>query len=186
MGFLNRLFGKQSADALELTTETSAIQSILRGELATAAYLPFKDSSGERLACFVVHEDQAHVSGLSNQVPIETRCGFFKEKNAGLLTVMLRINGEIYETWWNWCNPLGGDCLPLIAKQDKLIVNFYVDSTNPARTLWTSNSIRDKLNDIVNEVSGMPSWEMSDFDDARQIVYRRYPTPQSLWTAIAG
>lgn len=185
MNFLGNLFRKNAATGggIELTAN-DAILSLLREPPTAARYVPAKIPNGEEITCFTIREDSQHIASLPKQVSIEVRCGLIKESNVGLFAVMLRIESEIYETWWNWCNPLGERCLRNIAKQDKLVIAFFVNSTSPARTLWTPNTLRETFEAVMVELSGMKRWEMAAFDNARERVYGRYSSPQALWASM--
>lgn len=185
MNFLRNLFSQETAteNSIDLAADEN-LSSFLREQPSTAMLVPAKLATGEEIACFLVREDSQHVARLSKQVDIEVRWGLIEEANVGLVAVMLRVEGEIYETWGNWHNPYAQRCLRNFARQDKLIIAFLVDSLSPARTLWIPNTSQETFGAMIVNLSSMRPWEMAAFDSARERIYRRYPSPQALWASL--
>jgi hypothetical protein len=185
MNFLRNLFGQEATPESNLNLAgNDNLSSFLREQVTTAMFVPARLSDGEEIACFLVREDASHVAHLPKQVSIEVRCGLLREANIGLVPVMLRVEGEIYETWGNWHNPYAARCLRSFAQQDKLVIAFLVNSLTPERTLWTPNTLQETFGAMMTELEKMTPWSMSAFDAARERVYQRYPNPQALWAGL--
>lgn len=185
MNFLRNLFGRETATESRIDLAANEnLSSFLLEQPSTAMLVPARLAAGEEVACFLVREDSQHVARLSKEVAIEARCGLIQEANVGLVAVMLRVEGEIYETWVNWHNPYAQRCLRNFARQDNLIIAFLVDSPSPARTLWTPNGLQETFGAMIAELSGLKPWGMAAFDNARERLYRRYPSPQALWASL--
>jgi hypothetical protein len=138
-------------------------------------------ASGEAMTVFTIREDKERVSALPREVPIEVRAAAFFRQGIGLVTVMLRIAGKLYETWLNFHNPAAHECFSDICRQDKILVSFYVDRPSPARTLWIASDLGSRFKGVVKRLEAMEPWEMSAFDRAREELYAQFPTPQALW-----
>ncbi len=166
------------------TMESGQIQSLLKSPISTASYARFKEATGDDLTMFNVHEDMPHVKNLPKEVSIDVRNTLFTCSGVGIITVILRIEGEIYETWWNFHNPLFKQCFYDMSKQEKLLVSFYVDNIKPVRTIWTPNILREGFSKIINTLQEMPPWTMQAFDTAKEELYREYATPTDLWNSL--
>ncbi|MFX1563429.1 MAG: hypothetical protein ACFFDP_08995 [Promethearchaeota archaeon] len=157
------------------------ITTFLQSPVGTAGIAPFKDERENKFTSIIIHEDAEHVSRLPKEVPIRVRTGFIKARNVGLIVVMPKIHGELYETWWNYHNPIGPECFRDIMRQDKLLLVFFIDSPAPARILWVPNTLKEFFKSAIAKILGMKPWTMQEFNVARETLYREYPTPKDLW-----
>jgi hypothetical protein len=161
------------------------INHLLQSSYSAAQFARFKDSSGNVFTGFILHEDETHIRKLAGEVPVEVRSGLFVRSNVGLVTVMLGVAEEIYETWWNFHVPVIQECFHGAMKQEKLLVVVYGKTADPARVIWTPNVLRDRFAKIIKSLEGMKPWTMNAFDLARNQVYGEYATPQALWAHLA-
>lgn len=166
-------------------TEKNAIDLLLQSPYSVATCARFHEGpSADVLTVFMVHEDRPHVDGLPEQVPIDIRASLFVRQGVGVVTVMLGIGDDTYETWWNFHNPALRKCFDDICEQDKLLVSFFVDRPIPERIVWIPNTLRARFREVVGALEEMETWEMTAFDRAREEVYAEYPTPQALWASM--
>jgi len=183
MGYVRKLFG--SGRKLEAVGgAANPVESILESPPASAAYARFR-ADGEEVTCFIVHEDASHVHRLPRTVRVDVRSALFDRAGAWLIAVMLRVEGNLYETWWNLHNPVLHQSLLDMSRQDKLLVSFYVDSLEPSRTICIQNPLRDGLTHIMAMLEKMPPWDMECFDRAKEQLYSEYPDPEALWNGMA-
>ncbi|MGD0654116.1 MAG: HEAT repeat domain-containing protein [Thermoguttaceae bacterium] len=121
---------------------------------------------------------------LPGQVSVIVRTGLFEQAGIGLFAVLLTVEGELYETWWNWCNPLHRSCFQDMSNQNDLIAHFFVDKVQPDRTIRVPNEVRDSFKLAAERLAKLQPWPMGAFDSARETVYREYPNVQSLWSTL--
>ena len=157
------------------------IKSILQSPPTTAGFARFRESSGNAIVGLIIHEDERHIRRLPDEVSPDVRSGLFVRSNVGLVTVMLSVAGEIYETWWNFHVPVIQQCFYDVIRQERLPVVFYCGTADPARLIWTHNVLRDRFAAITKSLQEIQPWPMDAFDMARNQLYREYPTPQALW-----
>lgn len=168
-------------DANVQVTDITPVTTLLKSPVSVAGIARFNDESDNVLTSIIIHEDTEHVSRLPKEVPVRIRFGFIVERDVGLVVVMLLIYGELYETWWNYHNPAYHECFNDIIRQDKLLLSFYIDSTEPSRVLWVPNTLKGVFKMAIEEIQTREPWAMHDFDVAREILYRKYPNPKNLW-----
>ncbi len=167
-------------------TDITFITAILQSPVSVAGIARFKDESDNIFTSIIIHEDTERVSRLPKEVPVRVRVGFIKARNVGLMVVMPKIHGELYETWWNYHNPVYHECFRDIVRQDKLLLAFYIDSPEPARILWVPNTLKEIFKPAIEIILGMVPWTVNDFNVARETLYRKYPTPKDLWENLVN
>lgn len=177
-----RLFRRSSAESTAEPVGQGPIDFLLRSPPSTAGVARVRrGNSQEIFTIFAVHEDAQHVHALPKEVTIDCRAALFVRQGVGLMTALLMVEGELYETWLNFHNPAYQKCFYDLCEQDKLVVSFYVDRSSPERKVWLPNFIRPRLKEVVKLLEAMEPWEMAAFDRAREELYREFPTPQALW-----
>ena len=168
-------------------SDSNPIKTLLKAPPGTGAYALFKDeSSGNDVTAFIIKEDTQHINRLPDSVNVDVRAWPFSRFGVFLLVVLLRIEGKIYETWWNWYNEFCQKCFLNILSQDKLLFSFYVDDEKPQRTIWISNKLKESFElakDNFQKFKKLKPWTMQEFDIARNELYKEYPNPSSLWIA---
>ena len=134
---------------------------------------------------FIIREDEEHIRALPAQPMIEVRSALLVEDGIGVVAILARIEGEIYETWFNrHFEGLGlAECLDDLALQERLFFGFYAGRPQPERIIWMPNHPRDSFERILHLISAMEPWSMEAFNMARMSVLQRYPDLQSLWEA---
>jgi len=163
---------------------TQAVRELLADPPGTATYSRFKQASGGIETRFLVREDASRVARLPRHSRIDIRSALFERSGVGLFAVLFNVEGEIYETWWNWCSPLHRACFQDMINQLEVTISFFVDETEPARTIRATNAVRDTFRTVVDRLAKIPPWEMSDFDRAREKLYDQYPDIQALWSVL--
>lgn len=182
MGVFTRLFGIwQKKPALK---GLGPVDWILRTPYSSAAYGRFQDSAGKEITCFIIHEDADHLRRLPENLSIDVRCALFERSAVGLVVVMLRVEGEIYETSWNFHSPELRPCFQNLSTQEALLFRFFVDAVEPARTIWIPNPLRSIFSPLIEALAVMPHWTMEGFSNAKEELSREYPTVQALWDGM--
>ncbi len=133
---------------------------------------------------FVIREDAEHIAALPAQPLIGMRSALLVEDGVGVVVVVFRIEGEVYETW---LNHHGGEwlshCLDDLAQQERLLFQFFTDAPEPARVVWIPND-PGEFGRILAAASGMAPWSMAEFDAAKARVCERHPSVHALWDAL--
>lgn len=180
--FGNRARNKQQpVPQLISDFDPDAIASMALAFPGTGSYAPAHTPDGEEVTCFVVKEDSQHVSRISAKTRVSFRCFLKKTQGVGVLVVLLRIKRELYETWWNWCNPVTARCWHNLSKQDQLYIAFLVNSAEPEKVISVPNVLRADWERFIEELRAMEPWDMLSFDLARQVLSSRYPSPLVMW-----
>jgi len=161
-------------------------QFLQHAEPGQASILRFLVDEGV-VTGFIIREDLEHLRALPSQPMIQVRSALLVEDGVGIVVVLARIEGEIYETWINWhFEGLGlAECLDDLAQQEKMFFQFYVDRSEPERIIWVPNFQRELFERILHLISAMEPWSMQAFDTARMSVLQRFPNVQSLWDACS-
>ncbi len=153
---------------------------------ALFARFPFPEEDGGMQTALIIHESAEHVQNLPATLDIQERSVFFEEQGVGLLAVMYRIGGEMYETWWNYHNPSMRQSIDDLQHQPRLCFMFFDDSLEPSRVVWAPNGLQTVFAAFAGRAGAMTPWSMPAFDAARAQVYARYPTLGALWKKAQG
>jgi hypothetical protein len=148
----------------------------------------------------VTHRPEAHLDFLvrekSNVIrnrlrnPIVTiRPGLFIQDGVGLLTVMFLLGSDmeqLYETWFNYraSGQDGEQILDLMTTQENIAFHLYGDSLKVEKSVVINNSIGGFFTTAAAEIRKLPPWSMQQFDRARDVIYRKHPSPEALWKAL--
>jgi len=151
----------------------------------TMVYARFRPEGGKWETGLLIREESARIRRLGRNPVVEVRAGLFREGSVWLLAILLKAAGELYETWFNYCQPDGGEeCLMDWTRQKTLAIIFYGD-----RGRERAISIRNPLADIARQALPVlrqaEPWGMAEFDAVRERLYARYPTVRALWDALA-
>jgi len=159
-------------------------QFLSHAEPGQATLMRFLIDEG-MVTVFAVREDEEHVATLPAEPMIQARSALMITDQVGLIVILARIEGEVYETWLNrYFEGIGlEECLDDLAQQEKLLFSFYVDDSEPARLIWMPNLQRDQFAEYQRAVAGLPPWSMEAFNMARMRAIQRFPSVQSLWEA---
>ncbi len=161
------------------------ITHLLRSAPGTGTFAP-GNVEGKPATIFIIREDLQHLSKFpSNEVDVHLRSSLISLNNVALLPVLIKIDTELYETWWNWHNPYAQKCFLNILSQEKLLFSFYIDQPQPKRIIQLPNLLKSDFKTYHDYLTKMQLWAMQDFDNARNILYKTVTSPQALWDALA-
>jgi hypothetical protein len=109
----------------------------------------------------------------------------------GLIPILIKVGSyrcNVFETWLNFHAPRldgsKGDYLETLCKQDQIPILFYVGSGRERSIQITNSLLKPTWSMMLAQVSQMSAWSMRDFDLARDLVVRQYPTVVSLWNSL--
>lgn len=131
---------------------------------------------------FLIRERQWRVKGLGRNPDVELRCCAFEQDGVLLVAVLMKVSGELYESWFNYYQTTGGEPYfhDLI---EQPTVTFAFFTPEPTRMLSIKNRVGGFFQQTLERTRQMEPWSMRDFDAAREKVYARYPTVSKLWKA---
>lgn len=133
---------------------------------------------------FMVHETADRVKRLGENPQVETRAGLIEQDDVLVVVVQLGIGAELYECWFNYCQDGGGEkYFRCLAEADTFVVAFYTPKLSKA--IRVRNGLQDFFRQALERAAGR-TWTMSDFDAARNKIYKRYPSVWVLWDALSG
>jgi hypothetical protein len=166
---------------MERTTHAPDPVAILLDAPPGTALLNLWDDDGEEKTVLMVHETPEHVSELPKEVPMSVRSAILKRSGVDVLVLLVQAGGGIYETWWNWHNPLHRRALLNLCRQDELIVPFFADAREPVRTIALESPVKEGMNAACEHLEATTEWSMEQFDAARDEIYSELPTVEGLW-----
>jgi hypothetical protein len=121
---------------------------------------------------------------------VEFRAGLFTLAEAGvsLVPILVRVGPDehetIYEVWANTHAAGLGTLLQALATQESIAIDLYGDGNHPVRTLRVPNELQAFAGEAQRLTSGAAQLSEDAFHQARQVVYRQYPTVRALWKAL--
>jgi hypothetical protein len=138
---------------------------------------------------WLIREESTRLAQLGPGPEIEFRAGVLEEESVVLVPVLVCVGPpareSVYETWINQYDEEGG-VLETLADQRRLAVRLYGDDCQHVCTLAISNQLQPFARHALGRIAALADpWTMPQFDRARDMVYRRYPSVWDLWQALA-
>lgn len=152
----------------------------------SASYGRAGESREKMETCFLIREDEEQIKKIPKNPVIQLRSGFWEEPVC-LVTVMVMIGGLPYETWWNYHQPYGSGRTAFedMIRQTMIPILVY-DHREMKRSVMIRNSLAPAFRGYAEKILARPPWGMKNFDEAREEIYRKYPSVMKLWSALAG
>ncbi|HEX7526575.1 MAG TPA: hypothetical protein VF327_09720 [Gaiellaceae bacterium] len=178
--------GDEGRERLEIGSWPSVVETVLRvGSPGEASFARFDADKGPSLTCLIVRDDREHVKtvlGLSGAAVLSR---LFLRSGVALVAVLAMLeDGERYETWWNYHNPLHRDSFADMTTQELLGLCFYVDDPQPEHVVWIMNPLQQAFAGFIAEIERLDPWPSDAFDRERAGLYRDYASVASLWEAM--
>ena len=151
----------------------------------SALYGRAGQSSENLETCFLIREDEEQVRKIPENPIVELRSGFW-EGPVCLVSVMIRLAGLPYETWWNYHQPdgFGKTAFEDMISQAMLLILVY-DHRQMRRSIGVKNSLATVFREYRDRILQHPPWGMKDFDEAREkVAYAKHPSVKELWEAL--
>ncbi|MCC6346526.1 MAG: hypothetical protein IT388_04995 [Nitrospirales bacterium] len=138
---------------------------------------------------FVIREKSAAIAGFPQNPPVSLRPALIEVGGVAAVTVMFRIAHDpdrTYETWWNYYRETTEAPFEVMAEQQQLNFHFYGDSVERERVISviTDGEINSFFERVIEHIRGIPEWSAIGFESARNAIYRRYGSLESLWDAL--
>lgn len=115
---------------------------------------------------------------------VAVRSHLFLRAGVALVAVLVMVEGETYETWWNYYNPLGPDSFADMTTQELFGLCFHVENTEPERVVWVLNDLQQAFAGHIAEILRLEPWTIEAFDRERAELYRDFTSVASLWEAM--
>ena len=90
---------------------------------------------------------------------------------------------QLIETFFNYYAV--PEIFKILCKQDTISFYYYGDSLSLERTITINNYLKSFFLTAVSVAASGPEWSMSDFDNAKERIYARYPTAVCLWDMLS-
>jgi len=137
---------------------------------------------------FLVREESATIQLLVNPI-VTIRPRLFVEHDIAVLVVMFQAGDnpeQIFETWWNYHQPdgYGETVFRDMMTQVDVAIHWYGDSGTVEKSTVIRNSLRDYFGMATEKIRALPPWTMQEFNDAREVIYKRRPTLAALWREL--
>jgi len=171
-------------------TKINADYIVMQSSPGLMLYARFQaESEGEvsEQTGLLIREDMEHIKALPRHPVIEARAGLFNEGDVQLLAIMVKVQDELYETWFNY-HQRGENSEKYLndwVEQEDLAVIFF-SGTGLERSVRIRNLLSDLGRRALPLLREAEPWSMEDFDAARARLYERYPTVGDLWKALGG
>ena len=133
---------------------------------------------------FYIREDSEHIEAIPPNPPIEMRSGVMEERGVVLIPILIKLNDELYECWLNYCTQGGKEALQALASQEQNVVLIFKDKGKQERSIGFNNSCKNTFALILEGVSKKPTWQMKEFDAAKENLYRWFPKIKDLWREL--
>jgi hypothetical protein len=133
---------------------------------------------------FLIREQSGIIAELGRAPAVHVRAGLIVESGVLLLPVLIKVSGELYETWMNYHAEVCPPALACLALQEQIGLHFFDDRSVRARVIAVPNQLQAFWRDTLRTLAQAPPWSMAAFDAARDRVYASYPTVPDLWHAL--
>jgi hypothetical protein len=177
--------GGTAHERLELSSWPSRIEHLLRvGGPGQASFARFEADKGPSLTCMIIHDDREHLQTIPETPSVAVRSKLFLRSGVALVAVIAMVEGERYETWWNYHNPLCPDSFVDMRTQELFGLCFYVESSEPERIVWVMNPLQQTFAGYSTEIERLAPWPTDAFDRERGNLNREFTSVASLWEAM--
>jgi len=135
-----------------------------------------------------IHEEPKYINRLKYNPIYEVRTGAIEVDGVLLVALMLQPNADgdmLYESWWNYHQPDGGDkAFADLATQEMLKIIFVDSEGNYKKKSGIRNSLAPVFADYIERIKGFIPWSMKEFDAAKETVCEELPSPRLLWDRL--
>jgi hypothetical protein len=157
-----------------------------------ALFVPELFDGRSRNVALLVRADSNRVAQLGEDAAVEFRAALFPPAAAAgpVVPVLFRIGpaerDNVYEAWANEYAAGIRELFEALAAQEHIAIYFYGDSDQVERVLRVPNDLRAFAGEALAMTGDMPPLPPDALHQARQVIYRQYPTVQSLWKVLKG
>jgi len=133
---------------------------------------------------FLISEHDWRVNGLGQKPDIVLRAGAFEQDGVLLVAVLMKVSGELYESWFNYyqTSEIGPQYFRDLIEQPTITFAFF--TPEPTRVLAIANNLGAFFTQAQARAAALKPWSMRQFDAAREKIYQRFPTVARLWKEV--
>lgn len=169
--------------------EVSIPEEIIEGMPVTSAtylksYITIGNSRAEE-TIFVLKEEDG-ITNVLAKMPCQIKHGLFEVGQVWTVVVMFYIWNTIYEIWWNY-HEAGGEgakCFEDMAIQDQIRIFFVTERKRIILHSQRKNELKQPFKRYLKTLKRSFLWSMKAFDQAKEEMYRRFPSKENLWDAL--
>ncbi|QDU63198.1 hypothetical protein Pan216_40730 [Planctomycetes bacterium Pan216] len=168
------------------------VQVLRRLPVGTALYDRTHHADGSWEVHWMIREECGTIERYGKHPDFEVRAGLFRVRPTpsggvvALVPVLFRIGPRaLYETW---INEYADDepTLWTLAGQPRLRISIYGDGDKPVQSFQAENLLARFSRDAWERIHKLAAWSMDDFEQARDMLYRKFPGSIDLWRQLEG
>ena len=170
---------------MELTDAETVIKRARAGTMIYGRVKTAADATWQTV--LYIREDNQQIKAVPPNPTVEMRAGVMDVAGVILIPILIKIAGELYESWLNY-HATGGSgqaALQELATQEQNVVLFFGDSLKQDRSIGFRNSCAKTFALVLEGLKNKPAWTMQEFDQARDQIYTDYPSIEDLWRELA-
>ena len=142
----------------------------------------------QRKFIFCIEEKTKYIKKYTS-TKIEIRIGLIKVNNILIVPMLLMINNDfdmLYETTFNYYQNSNKEekYLDLLKTQDGINILFFDENNKEARNIYVKNHLNEYVEKIISHLEKTTYWEMTEFDAAKEKLFKIFPTVSALWEAL--
>ena len=165
-----------------------SVNALLRMHPGSLLYGRVQNEDGSWEVVFGLREEPQRIKNLGAEPEIEIRPGVIYEYGVLLLPVFIRLGPlsreSLFLTWINAHEPAGMETLRLLSAQPRITIQLYGDRPEPEQSLSAPNPHQVFLTDTLRDMEAAPSWNVSQFEAAKILLFQRRPTAMDIWWSI--
>lgn len=163
--------------------ETTAENLLLKMPYG-AMLFEMAEFKGKQEVVFMIREEKKTIHEWPSTPLVESRSGIFVVQDVALIPVMIMVGrgrlNQLYEAWINVCaGPFYLEYLQTLVKQDNIKLLFY--DRIKERAIQAGNTLQSIGDEYIAAIKNMESWTMNTFNEAREVIYKDFPSPVDLW-----
>jgi hypothetical protein len=162
----------------------SSEEGIKQAAPGACAYAVAQIGNAPEETVFLIRDQAGIIAEFGRAPTVHVRAGLIVESGVLLLPVLIKVSGELYETWMNYHAEVCPPALACLALQEQIGLHFFDDRGVRARVIAVPNQLQAFWQDTLRTLAQSPPWSMEAFDAARGRVYATYPTVLKLWHAL--
>lgn len=165
-------------------TAFSPEEGINQAAPGACAYAVAQIGNAPEETVFLIREQSGIIAELGRAPTVHVRAGLIVESGVLLLPVLIKVSGELYETWMNYHAEVCPPALACLALQEQIALHFFNGRGVRVRVIAVPNHLQTFWRETLRTLAQAPPWSMAAFDAARERIYATYPTIPDLWRAL--
>lgn len=145
--------------------------------------------TGKKEFVFIIKEDNFYLKNLSKYPPIEVVSGVFDIDNVFVIAFLMKFHDNpdvLYESYLNVYSTTRRDSLDILSKQNNFKILVYDEKDKEHRVLRLKNHLKEDLEKMKKISQTYSPWSMSQFDDAKEKIFKMFPDGFIMWDYLTG